>query len=219
MDSFFVDDSDPTADFLAREQAALGADGPLFGNPITSAAAAPGPAADPRPHRPRGRRQVSSCQSGGSVFAQPDPAASVFVPEIDPEPIREWRERFNATVADRDARSRDKHEQILAQAKESLERFYAEYSEKKAKSISRNKELEKTLIAARDDSTSGTIWERVVKQIETTQAAKDKKDDKKDKKNKGPADASAQKPKGRDTARFKQLLLSLRSDKNAPTVA
>ncbi|KAI8929000.1 clathrin light chain-domain-containing protein [Entophlyctis helioformis] len=291
---FFLGD-DPAADFLAREQAILGADAALFGNPITDAPAASasaaagagsdfaafssapvgtdasanvfgafdaGAAAFPPPASvvldsatanttadifaaaqqplPAGAdlspaNDASSFGFNAAAFPEVSafgvPSGGVFapvavaVPEIEPEPLREWRERFNAAVAERDARSKGKHDLILQQAKENLERFYAEYSDKKTKSIAKNKELEKTLLAARDDTASGTVWERAVKQIESAQASnKDKKlDDKKDKKDKaaGAAGGAAAGPKAktRDTARFKQLLFSLRNDKSAPGVA
>ncbi|KAJ3021395.1 hypothetical protein HKX48_008625 [Thoreauomyces humboldtii] len=305
---------DPTADFLAREQAVLGADAALFGNdyagtPVASTPAgfgafdaAPsggngfdaggfgdasggGPvqnndafgrtgfdenafpsdlnlaAAVPLPFNNTGVSSSDSYNPGSAVEAPREP-------EAEPEVIKEWREGFANLVADRDAKSKKKHEDMLNQAKEALERFYADYNEKKNKSISRNKDQEKKAIAEREDTTSGTVWrdwqkkslssgggrqegawkwlrsglsdlhldtlgilqDRVVKQIEsvekTSSAASTKgkvdltkgrlttnPDDKnKDKKDAKPA------TKLRDTARMKQLLLSLRKDPKAPGV-
>ncbi|KAH6565964.1 hypothetical protein BASA50_000959 [Batrachochytrium salamandrivorans] len=292
--------ADPTADFLAREQAILGADAAaLFGNTAVSATsptafssfqtaaatastttvgstasassgldfellsagsvAAPGSLAPFASASATKASSVSPPSSAFGIFDQPqqhvlaevsdtinfdesafpevsnigETTGSLFsshtgtlamesssaVSNVEPEPIREWRERFNAEVAERDARSKSKHDQILQQAKANLERLYAEYTEKKTKSIARNKELEKTLLAAREDSVSGSIWDRAVKQIDVSQAAsKDKKlDDKKERKALATG-TSTSKPKCPDTTRFKQLLISLRNDKNAPVV-
>ncbi|EGF82379.1 hypothetical protein BATDEDRAFT_36601 [Batrachochytrium dendrobatidis JAM81] len=196
----------PTPAFgVFDQQHALGSemDAPIFDEsafPEVSAIGVPG-------------MSVFSTQTGASSMGLP-----MNVPEIEPEAVREWRERFNAVVAERDAKSKDKHDQILQQAKEHLEKLYAEYSEKKAKSISRNKDLEKTLLAARDEATSGTVWDRALKQIDSAQlTSKDKKSD--DKKDKKAASANAApKVKGPDTTRFKQLLISLRNDKKAPVI-
>ncbi|TPX57574.1 hypothetical protein PhCBS80983_g03738 [Powellomyces hirtus] len=249
---------DPTADFLAREQAILGADAALFGNDFNAGT----PVAAPVPDSGFGGfgggfeagvfdGPVSSTsafnQSGFGEAAFPSDlnvAAAVPLPfehtgasadsidarrepEPEPEVIREWRDRFAALVAERDTRSKQKHEEILANAKDAIERFYAEYNEKKTKSINRNKEQEKRSIAERDDTTSGTVWDRVVKQIEqvtqpnSTTSTKGKvdltkgrlTDDKgKEKKEIKPT------AKTRDTARMKQLLMSLRKDPKAPGV-
>ncbi|KAH9249299.1 hypothetical protein BASA81_012972 [Batrachochytrium salamandrivorans] len=244
--------ADPTADFLAREQAILGADAAaLFGNTAVSAtsptafssfqtAAAtastttveallppptcPAEVSDTINFDESAFPEVSNIgETTGSLFSSHTGTlameSSSAVSNVEPEPIREWRERFNAEVAERDARSKSKHDQILQQAKANLERLYAEYTEKKTKSIARNKELEKTLLAAREDSVSGSIWDRAVKQIDVSQAAsKDKKlDDKKERKALATG-TSTSKPKCPDTTRFKQLLISLRNDKNAPVV-
>lgn len=79
-------------------------------------------------------------------------------PELEPEVIKQWREEFSARIAERDARSKAKTEELLNNAKDAIERFYAEYNDKKNKAINRNKEQEKRAIAERDDVTSGTVW-------------------------------------------------------------
>ena len=127
-------------------------------------------------------------------------------------PVRKWKQEFQSAIDSRNAKAKTNHEQTLKEAKEALERFYAEYNEKKAKSVAKNKEHEKQLIATRDDLTTGTVWERAYKQIEqAAAAAKEKKID--DKKSKNPDKTSA-----RDTTRLKQLMASLKNDKKAPGI-
>ncbi|KAJ3100755.1 Intraflagellar transport protein 56 [Physocladia obscura] len=142
------------------------------------------------------------------------------LPPQEPEAVRLWRENFELSIADRDARSVAKNGETVNAAKDSLDRFYAEYNDKKNKTIARNKEFEKDA-ADHDETLNGTIWERVVKQIDTSAATssannaklKDKlklADGKEDKSKKVTA------PKSKDTGRMKSLLINLKSDKNAP---
>ncbi|KAI8816708.1 clathrin light chain-domain-containing protein [Fimicolochytrium jonesii] len=260
----FGDFSDPTADFLAREKALLGDDAALFGNhfdgPVQSsgvpdfASATPGPivegfATDAFDSQPGFSSELNAAAamplpfehtgaSSQNSFDATSATSNAFPaePEVEPEVIREWRASFQALIADRDAKSQSKQQELLRNAKESLERFYAEYNEKKAKSVARNKDQETKAIADRDDTTSGTVWDRVVKQIEqvtqtasgssttkgkvvdlnkgrlTTTGADAKADKSKD------ANKNKETVKVRDTARMKQLLMSLRKDPNAPGV-
>ncbi|KAI9342474.1 clathrin light chain-domain-containing protein [Zopfochytrium polystomum] len=232
------------ADFLAREQAALGADAALFGNPgnVTAAASlVPDQAnfidadfsgafqsAPPMTFAPAPDdfAAFADATSFSPAFSQSSPP----VEEVEPESVKVWREKFANAVADRDSRSATKHEEILRQAKESLERFYADYNDQKNRSIARNKESEKATIAARDAPGTGNIWERVVKQVDLNAGsslgnnpARDSKlagklskagdlssSDKKDDKAKKSAIRS------KDTSRMKSLLLSLKNDKAAP---
>ncbi|KAJ3416087.1 hypothetical protein HDV05_003056 [Chytridiales sp. JEL 0842] len=258
-----MDDFDPTADFLAREQAALGADAALFGNPIATTGTTPQtsafgdfsasePVDNGVPTSVMGFEQVmtaTSATTSNDLFSAaaafpPVPMTSTSnnnlsmgspsmslppaVPEVESDAVRQWRESFAAAIADRDARAATKHENTLRQAKESLERFYADYNDTKNKAIARNKEQEKALVASLEDNApSGNVWERVVKQIEVSSTPaynvsatklKEKSkggpnaDDKKDEKKKAAA-------KVKDTSRMKSLLISLKTDKKAPGTA
>ncbi|KAJ3279285.1 hypothetical protein HK104_001588 [Borealophlyctis nickersoniae] len=255
------DASDPTADFLAREQAILGADAALFGadgsvNVAAINAAGPGPViggfeADafgepaafppvasfgtPLSAAPSIPFENTGASSAGSFSSALPGIPAVPEPEPEPEVIKQWRETFQSTISSRDAASKTKHEATLKSAKEALERFYAEYNDKKEKAIKKNKDVEKSLVAARDDTTSGTVWERVVKQIETTTPLSTSSgsssssgkgvvnlnpNKKPDDKSKDAAAKTGAKPGGktRDTARMKQVLMSLRRDPKAPGV-
>jgi predicted aminopeptidase len=91
---------------------------------------------------------------------------------------REWQEQFERKIQERDTKQREKHEGILKEAKEQLDKFYAEYSENKKKATKKEAEPK-----------SGNVWERIYKNIEKEKS---------------------------DLTRFKQVLNSLRNDKNAP---
>ena len=88
----------------------------------------------------------------------------------------EWRARFNQAIDARDAKSKEKHGKIIQEAKEALEKFYAEYNQKKERGIARNKELEKK---EAEEDPNASIWEKAYKMVE-----------KKDKKEKGSKDLS-----------------------------
>ncbi|KAJ3026995.1 UNVERIFIED_CONTAM: Intraflagellar transport protein 56 [Siphonaria sp. JEL0065] len=144
-----------------------------------------------------------------------------YAADVEPEAVRAWREAFELTIGDRDAKSFTKNEETARAAKESLDRFYAEYNDKKQKTIARNKENEKR-DAAREEAVSGNIWEKVVKQIDTSASGNPAAAKLKDKLKEGKEDAgkTAKKQpqqKAKDTTRFKSLLISLKADKNAPS--
>jgi Clathrin light chain len=75
---------------------------------------------------------------------------------------RAWKESFEQTVQERDIKSKHKKEETLANAKNALERFYAEYNDKKQKTIARNKEMEKKVVneslAASGSDPNANIW-------------------------------------------------------------
>ena len=52
--------------------------------------------------------------------------------------ILNFKENFKAVIQERDDKSKMKHDSILKNAKNSIEKFYSEYNEKKIKSIQRN---------------------------------------------------------------------------------
>ena len=128
-------------DFLAREQEILGTteaaalfgdDSNLFPEPIV--------------------QQEETC-----LFPEiPMTENTILSPkQEESSAILNFKENFKATVLERDEKSKSKHDLILKTAKNSIEKFYAEYNDKKAKNITRNKEtVEKPL------SDSLSVWVR-----------------------------------------------------------
>ena len=233
-------EEDLLASFLLREKEVLGAEAALFETPEDVVAVSselgnlglfePSPAANNSANF-SGFEAASGQQP---VFEQPtgvfEQSNQQFAPETSPvttfkatpedifatheEPVSQalidWQSTFTAAIADHASLSASKHERILADATSSLEKFYAEYNVKKAKGISKSKEAEdlvKTTLAG-----GGNVWESVLKQIELAPKAKlDAKE--KAKAEKGKVSVKA------ETARFKQVLQSLRNDPNAPGLA
>jgi len=52
---------------------------------------------------------------------------------------REWREKQTSIIADKDERSESKRQETIGAAHESIDRFYEDYNQKKAKSITENR--------------------------------------------------------------------------------
>ncbi len=137
----------------------------------------------------------------------------------------EWRNQFNAQIAERDSRAREKHERILAEAKDQLDKFYAEYNEKKAKGIARNKREAESAKTEGTETPSGTlinknVWERVSKLIEQTGSASVKDAKLKEKlgakENKKEGDKKQSQVKGKETARMKEVIQSLKKEPKSP---
>ncbi|KAI8853139.1 clathrin light chain-domain-containing protein [Chytridium lagenaria] len=117
---------------------------------------------------------------------------------------------------ERDSKSKKKHEEVLASAKDSLERFYAEYNEKKSKAVAKNKEAESLLLKQDDASAGSNIWEKVVKQIELSTTSPSTLLKSLESRQQGRQAAKKPAAKHKDTSRLKSLLVSLKNDKNAP---
>lgn len=121
--------------------------------------------------------------------------------EIEPEPIRKWRERTAQAIAERDEESARKKEEAKEAAIKELDSFYEEYNERKQQGIAQTRsdeqqfleEIESNLVA-----TGGTTWGRIAKLT----AQSDKKH--------GTAPTKA---------RFSQVLGSLKDDARAPGIA
>ena len=171
------DQIDPMADFLAREQAILGADAALFDNPVMDVIETPVfgttsneiqfdefPATEIETPKPLfedfqngdiEQFENQPKQQFSPVFtAQPQEPA-----KLEPSPqLIEWQQRFDSLVQERDQKEQDKHDRVLKEAKQVLDKFYAEYNEKKEKAIQKNKELEKSLISQRNQKLQGNVW-------------------------------------------------------------
>lgn len=113
---------------------------------------------------------------------------------------REWKSRRELEIQRRDELSEQKKSETQEEAKKSIDDFYENYNSKKDKSIAETREEEKKFIDERDsDVGKGSTWERIVKLVDTSD--------------------NAAKTKYSDKSRFKELLVSLKSDANAPGAA
>ncbi|RUS24156.1 clathrin light chain, partial [Jimgerdemannia flammicorona] len=104
----------------------------------------------------------------------------------------EWRERQR-----RDCRARRGSEQrrleTVVRAREAID---DEYNEKKQKNIEENRRHESAYLATRNDTTSGTVWDRAMREMDLSNLKANRN--------------------VRDTTRLKQLMLDLKKDSKAP---
>lgn len=118
--------------------------------------------------------------------------------ESEPEVITQWRERQAAQIERRDNNSARKKEETVQKARQAIDDFYDNYNNKRDKAIVSIRKEQEEFLAKRDETTSGgTSWERIAKLIDT----KDTKAVRGD----------------RDVSRMRELLLTLKKDKNAPS--
>ncbi|KAJ1943662.1 Clathrin light chain, partial [Linderina pennispora] len=164
-----------------------------------------------------------------SAPAAPAPAASVSNPASSAQAspavaqdsgfLQEWQVKQKDAVEERDRVSNERHEAIVKEARESIDKFYDEYNEKKDRAIQENRATQEIEIQA---ANSGNLWERAMKQIDlATKAAQDTQ-----KSSGSPFGSTAQVSRQasqsaapaatRDTVRMRELLQDLKRDKEAP---
>ncbi|CAO3590338.1 unnamed protein product [Absidia cylindrospora] len=164
----FNTSSDPTSDFLARERAALGADADLFSMDETAPTSTinnyPAITADATTtsfHSPaldnslaltpssQDALAVAPVSGDYSSFNSDFPKAEeletsqafhkAMLPDEEPAVVRQWREKQQELIAQRDEEAENKKQETIQKAREDIDRFYEEYNEKKQKSIEENR--------------------------------------------------------------------------------
>lgn len=133
-----------------------------------------------------------SYNSGYAAYAQEEE-------ELEPEVIREWREKRDARNAKRAEQYAAQREETIKEAQQNIDDFYENYNNKKEKMIAQTQKEAEQFLASREDTTSGgTSWERIAKLVDVS--------------GKGPKGGAA----GSGKERFRELLTSLRKDEKAP---
>ncbi|KAL1997057.1 hypothetical protein VTN49DRAFT_7922 [Thermomyces lanuginosus] len=212
-------------DFLARERAALGDDADQFITPNDRAVTAEDAGDDLLGAKDSGLEQREAADEvsgfeksfpaidaenervgpGGTVTgaASPFPSTSGYTgyqePEEEPEVIREWRARRDADLARRAEASAEKKAATIKKAQQDIDDFYESYGNRADKLRAQTRaEAEEFLAKREDTAVGGTSWERIAKLVDVS-----------GKGIKGGASGSGKE-------RFRQLLLDLRKDENAP---
>ncbi|POS83601.1 hypothetical protein EPUL_004012 [Erysiphe pulchra] len=209
-------------DFLSREKALLGDDANQFTTQDDSVAFMPEGDDDLL----GGRDPISESGGGGdeelSAFESSFPAIDVrnnnIAPietitetqlpfnqqslreEVDePDVIKKWREQRDVLLSERAARSEERKQETIKAAQQNIDEFYENYNTKKEKGIAQTRREAEEFLAAREDtSAGGTSWERIAKLVDLS--------------GKGVKGGAS----GTDKARFRDLLISLKKDPNAP---
>jgi hypothetical protein len=209
-------------DFLARERAALGDDADLFATPhdhavIVEDAGEDLLGGDDKIQTLVASEEISGFTSsfppiesrnevapGGTITGTGSPFpqtgyANYTEPEEEPEVVREWRERRDADLARRVQSSAEKKAATIKKAQEDIDDFYVSYGSRADKArIQTRSEADQFLANREDTAAGGTSWERIAKLVDIS-----------GKGIKGGASGSGKE-------RFRELLLTLRKDPDAP---
>ncbi|KAI8872096.1 hypothetical protein GQ42DRAFT_114253, partial [Ramicandelaber brevisporus] len=232
---------DPQADFLARERALLGDDVDLIATSFDIPETSPAPAASAAQPAPAVSSPVQPTYAAAATAAAtatspvrvapaatPSYGSSSFIGGggIESEFVREWREKQQQVIADRDARSQAKNEATLRTARDQLDNFYVDYNAKREKAIEQNRAKETYEV---QQASVGNVWERILRQIDivsatTSQTVKSPtpsvssvKGGSAASKQKSPTPApSAVSGPSRDLTRMRELLGELKRDPKAP---
>jgi len=115
------------------------------------------------------------------------------------EPLKEWKERRDLEIDEREKANEKKKQDIIKSAQQNIDDFYDNYNSKREQHTKEVEEEEETFLAKRDDFLkNGTLWDRVNELV----------------------DGVGELPEdGRDKSRFKQLLSKLKGKENAPGAA
>jgi hypothetical protein len=125
-----------------------------------------------------------------------------FSEEPEPEIIRQWRERRDLALQEREERSEQKKAETIKEAQRNIDDFYENYNTKKEKMIAQTRREAEEFLATREDtSAGGTSWERIAKLVDLS--------------GKGVQGGAS----GTGKERFRDLLMSLRKDERAPGAA
>jgi len=212
-------DLDPTSisgdDFLSRERAALGDDATQFASGNDNVAFVEDGDDDLLGGSgSNGGEEITEFQSsfpaidtsndnvapGGTITGSTYPS-SYTAPDSEPEPevIRQWRERRDLALSEREEKSARKKEETIKAAQENIDDFYENYNSKKEKVIAQTRrEAEEFLEKREDTSSGGTSWERIAKLVDLS--------------GKGARGGAS----GTGKEKFRELLLGLRKDEKAP---
>lgn len=99
----------------------------------------------------------------------------------------------------RDELSDAKRKETREKAKTAIDDFYQNYSSKRDQGIEEVRAAEEAFIEERDNSVTGTTWDRIVKLVDTS--------------------SKGAKSELHDKTRFKEVLLALQGNPNAPGAA
>ncbi|EZF75951.1 hypothetical protein H105_02655 [Trichophyton soudanense CBS 452.61] len=148
--------------------------------------------------------QNENVAPGGTITGvdspfQPSYSAHNQEPEGESEAIREWREKRDAELSRRAEASAEKKAATVSKAQQDIDDYYESYNKRTDKARERTRAEAEEFLANREDTAAGgTSWERIAKLVDVS-----------GKGIKGGASGSGKE-------RFRELLLELKKDENAP---
>ncbi|VVT53379.1 uncharacterized protein SAPINGB_P003544 [Magnusiomyces paraingens] len=194
-------------DFLTREKALLGDDAKEFEtSDDAKVKSAPDEISEFKASFPALDTTAPTTTTSNTTTDAPEDASSSGISSgvkslslEDSQAIKEWRERQALEIQRRDQLSETKRQETREAAKANIDDFYENYANKKDSLIEKVRAEEKTFIDERDNSVVGTTWDRIAKLIDTS--------------NKGAKSEIS------DKSRFRDVLLSLKGNPDAPGAA
>ncbi|ELR08913.1 hypothetical protein VC83_05855 [Pseudogymnoascus destructans] len=197
-------------DFLSRERAVLGEDATQFASKNDKAAFVDDDDEDDLlGGGNNGGEEVTEFQNnypdvntadnfgptGGAITSSNYPQDN----EPEPEVVREWRERRDLALQDREEKSKQKKTETIKDAQQNIDDFYDNYNQKKEKTVAQTRREAEEFLANREDtSAGGTSWERIAKLVDLS--------------GKGTKGGAS----GTGKEKFRELLLNLKKDEKAP---
>lgn len=192
-----VSDEFANDDFISRERAVLGEDADAFAAEDEAVV-----------NKASVESSFPALNDSATNLRMSDPRPESLLPSEtkklsleDSEPIKEWKARQELEIQRRDELSESKRNETLEKAKKAIDDFYENYNSKRDDAIDQTENEAKEFIEQRDSAVAGggTSWDRIVKLIDISD--------------------KGTKSGGRDKSRFRELLLSLKGDANAPGAA
>lgn len=117
--------------------------------------------------------------------------------EGESQPLKEWRERRDLEIAEREKANAKAKEEIIAQAQQTIDDFYENYNLKKEEHGKQTMKEEEEFLEKRDGFLKrGTLWDRVNELVDGVGEIPESGD--------------------RDKSRFKGLLTKLKGKENVP---
>jgi len=134
-----------------------------------------------------------------NLCGEPSNAGLCRVYSTDIFLARQWRERRDLALAEREKISSSKKEETIKAARQNIDGFYENYSQKTEKTVAKTRKDAEEFLANREDtSAGGTSWERIAKLVDLS--------------GKGAKGGAS----GTGKEKFREMLLDLRKDEKAP---
>ena len=107
--------------------------------------------------------------TGSDVPFRPQPSSygGFGAVEEESEPVRQWRERRDLQLAEREKISAAKKEETIKAARQNIDDFYESYTQKTDKGVAKTRKDAEEFLANREDtSAGGTSWDRIAKLVD-----------------------------------------------------
>ncbi|CAN3357643.1 clathrin light chain [Diutina catenulata] len=193
-----VDGEEISGDFLAREKELMGDEFQTEHDEEINDFEAKFPEVDDHQEEeaPKKEESINDNQFEGWESQRSETQGEKSLDLGSSEPIKEWRQRRDLEIEERETANKKKKEDITKKAQQTIDDFYDNYNEKKDKHAKEVVDEQTKYVEKRDGFLGrGTLWDRVnelVKEVGEVPS------------------------EGRDKTRFKEVLTKLKGKENVP---